>query len=199
VELVIPLAATILADLNDRQIAQLTRRLEKDDARFVREWLQQEREQRLQKRAQRFVEKIEDWTGELYARQTELVTRSTLEFPDTAPGWYAYRLGQQKELLARVSAGDSAESIDAFLRAWWITQSGLDSVLVEQIEEGIERFVDMMVELDGVLTAEQRERVVSRLHFFADALEPALSPTDQTVIAALSAPSICSVSSPPAG
>ena len=51
-----------------------------------------------------------------------------------------------------------------------------------QIEAAIDGFIDMIVGLDATLTSEQRGRVISRLRSFADALEPALSPTDRLVV-----------------
>ncbi len=194
VELIIPLAAAILAELNEEQQERLARRLEKDDARFEREWLQEERRDRLARRSERFLERIEEWTGELYARQEASVREATLAFPDTAPAWYAYRLGQQEELLRLVGSGAGAESVEVFLRDWWIVQSGLEPDLSEQIDEAVQRFVDMVVALDATLTVAQRERVVSRLELFADALEPALNPDDRTLVAAADRPAVCGVS-----
>jgi hypothetical protein len=193
VELAIPLAAAISSDLNQEQVQQLARRLKKDDARFARNWLQQERHQRLEKRAKRFVEKIEEWTGELYARQSELVTQSTLAFPDTAPGWYAYRLAMQAVFLRLVNAAVSAEAIEHQLRDWWIGQSRLDPELSAEIDAAVNGFIDMMVSLDATLTTEQRERVTSRLRSFADALEPALDSRGQLLVVAADALPVCGV------
>lgn len=162
-----PLSAT-LAALTPAQRAHLARRFDVHNDRYrERHALHAPREQRLQRRAQRTVERIEDWTGPLEPEQVTLVHAIRDSMPDNAAQWLAYTQARQRELLAALDAGAPARDIERLLRASWLQQQDLPAVLAAHRAQQIDALVELLVRLHATLDSVQRAHLVGRLEDLA--------------------------------
>lgn len=162
-----PLSAA-LADLGPRQRAHLAERFMERNAKYrERHALDAPREQRMQRRAQRTVERIEDWTGPLRPEQGELVRAVRDSMPDNAAQWLAYTQARQRALLTLLDAGASAHDIAALLRNAWLLQQDLPPELAANRARQIDALIELLVRLDATLDSTQRAHLVSTLEDYA--------------------------------
>lgn len=167
-ELGVPPLSAALADLSPRQRAHLAERFAQRNAKYrERHALDAPREQRLERRAQRTVERIEDWTGPLRPEQGALVREVGDTMPDNAARWLAYTQARQRALLALLETGASAHDIAALLRNAWLHRQDLPPQLAADRARQIDALVELLVRLDATLDSTQRAHLVSRLEDYA--------------------------------
>lgn len=168
--LLLPLAAETLTALSPEQIDYLGTRIEEKDREFRDEYLQGTTDQRFSRRAEKIVERLEKWNGELSEPQAQIVFRRTVGLPDTAPAWYRYRGARQTWLLASLRAGADSATIQGILDDWWVTQRDVPESLRRDVETFLDGFAVMISSLDRSLESWQRQRVTGRLSGIADDL-----------------------------
>lgn len=162
-----PLSAA-LADLDPQQRAYLAGRFERRNNKYQeRHALDAPLERRQDRRAQRTVDTIEDWTGPLMPEQVALVREIRDAMPDSASLWLAYTQARQRRLLAQLDAGASAREIASLLRASWLQQEDLPPALVANRKRQVEALVELLLRLDATLNSTQRIHLANRLEKFA--------------------------------
>lgn len=161
--LAVSLAAPLLAGLDDAQVSALADRFARDaeDDRPDTDAGRLEREQR--KRAKRYIERIEDWTGELTEKQRGAVRRVTDRMPDTTFAVYAYRGRKRAELIALLESGADESRVHRFLSDWIVEYRDLPSQLRRAGGEYGERSAELLMTLGKVLDDQQIARLVGRL------------------------------------
>lgn len=168
---VAPLSAA-LADLAPRQRAHLAERFEERNERYrERHALDAPREQRLERRVQRTVALIEDWTGPLLPEQQALVREIRDGMSDSASHWLAYTQARQRALLALLDTGAAAHDIATLLRDSWLSQQDLPAALATNRARQIDALVELLVRLDATLDSTQRAHLVGRLEDYARAAD----------------------------
>lgn len=164
---VAPLSAA-LADLAPAQRAHLAERFEERNEKYrERHAMDAPREHRLERRAQRTVQQIEDWTGPLRPGQKALVREIRDAMPDSAPHWLAYSQDRQRALLALLGRGATAHDIAMLLRESWLHQQDLPPILAANRPRQIDALVELLVGLDATLDSTQRAHLISRLEKYA--------------------------------
>jgi hypothetical protein len=119
-ERVLPTAAEVVPTLSPEQLARLERRLEEDDVKRRKDFLQPRNEQRWEASTERTIERFETFYGTLEAAQRVLVATSVRASPFDTARWWADRQASQTEMMAtlRKLSGDRRprEQVAADLR-----------------------------------------------------------------------------------
>jgi hypothetical protein len=162
-------AASRLAETIDTldagQIEHLERRFAEDNRKFAGEFLSGGAESRRAKRAERTVERLEDWLGRLNEAQRDRVRRHSNEQPLIDELRDRERKRLQSELLAIARAHAAREKLPAL--AQQIVPGHGDPKYVAVARAYVDAYIDLLVDIDRLATARQRERAVVRLHGYA--------------------------------
>lgn len=161
--LAVSLAAPLLAALEPAQVDRLEARFAKDAADDRPELENGGRERIQRKRARRYVETIEDWTGELSDSQRQVVSRGTARMPDTVQSVYDYRERKRGDLVDLLRQGADESRIHGFLIQWLVEYRDLPPDLKDARGLYADRLSDLLSSLGRVLDAGQRNRLNSRL------------------------------------
>ena len=113
----IPDVADFLLQVHPEQVAHLERKFAEDNARVVKESVKDTREERLEARARRYLERVEDWTGRLSAAQRDQVRARVVAIEDTTEERLGDRRFRQSETIALIRAKPSREALIAALTA----------------------------------------------------------------------------------
>lgn len=156
-------AATLLAELTPQQIDRLAKTLAEEDQEDAAEAGVEDAARRARKRAERYVDNMRWWFGELSSEQRGLVRDISRHIPDTAPAWYDYRAAKRTELVALLRASASADTLESFLVQWLVEFRDLPSSLAEAQPALRAAFADLLLRLQPTLSSDQRERFLGRL------------------------------------
>ncbi len=108
VERLLPTAAEVVPTLSPEQLTRLERRLEEDDAKRRKDFLQPGNEQRWEASTERTIERFETFYGTLEHAQKALVAASVRSSPFDTARWWADRQASQAEMMGtlRKLSGD---------------------------------------------------------------------------------------------
>ena len=120
VERLLPTAAEVVPTLSAEQWARLERRLEEDDAKRRKDFLQPRTEQRWEASTERTIERFETFYGTLEPAQRALIAASVRSSPFDPARWWNERQANQAQMMAalRKLSGDRRprEQVAADLR-----------------------------------------------------------------------------------
>ena len=164
----IPDMADFLLQLHPEQVGHLERKFAEDNAKVMKETLKGTPQEREERRAKRYLEQFEDWTGRLSAPQRDLVRARVAAIADTTDGRMGDRRYRQSETLALLRAKTSREQMTAGLTRILIdTDSWRRPEYVAKLQARDEQVFAMIAALDATLTAEQRGKMHRRLGNYA--------------------------------
>lgn len=164
----IPDMADFLLQLHPEQADFLARRLAEDNAKALEEIGKSAPSERAERRARRYLDRIDDWTGSLSGAQRELVRSRVAAMEDLTEAWMADRRFRQAETLALIRARPPREAMIAGLsRLLLDTDAWRDPAYAAKLRERDERVFAMIADLDATLTPQQRSRVHRRLSGYA--------------------------------
>ena len=119
-ERALPTMAELVPTFTPEQLARLERRLEEDDAKRRKDFLQPRTEQRWEASTERTIERFESFYGALEPAQRALVATSVRASPFDTARWWAERQASQTEMMGtlRKLSGDRRprEQVAADLR-----------------------------------------------------------------------------------
>jgi len=161
--LAVDLAVPLLADLDAAQVAHLADYLADSQDDATRRYLDPDPQRRERERQQRFIERIEAWTGRLDDSQRQRVYGALGRMPDLSAAWLAYRARQTDTLLAMLRAGSSATALRAYLSDWWVERQDRSAEYRQGWEHARHEFVLLLDGLGTTLSEQQRARVEQRL------------------------------------
>ncbi|NEV60909.1 DUF6279 family lipoprotein [Thiorhodococcus minor] len=168
--LAVALAAPLLADLTPAQLRALERRFreeaEEDEADLAKRDTAWEKE----KRARRYIEAIEDWTGPLRPGQAHIVRHVTGRMPESEAAVVDYRTRKRRQLIERLKRGAGEREIAAFMTSWLVDFSDLPPRLRRAGDEIEARVSELFIRLDASLDAAQQARLEKRLEQLRDDL-----------------------------
>ncbi|UHD16162.1 DUF6279 family lipoprotein [Thiocapsa bogorovii] len=164
----VTLAAPLLAELTPAQIERLEQRFRKEAAEDRAEVAGRSSTREKEKRARRYVESIEDWTGPLSAEQQAIVAEVTGRMPDTQASLVEYRTGKRERLMALIRAKASEPEIARFLTDWLVEFDDLPADLEQGGRVLGERIGELFVSLGKTFDASQRDRLNKRLRNLRD-------------------------------
>jgi hypothetical protein len=159
-----PDIAEFLLTLDEEQIAQAERKLASDSRKLLRESVDGTPDERRAKRAKRFVEQFEEWTGHLTIPQREIIVSGTRSLPDTTEDRLADRKYRQAEVVQLLRARAPRDEIAAKLRKLFIdTDSWRRPEYLKRLRERDERLFAITSELSSTLSPEQRANVQRKM------------------------------------
>lgn len=166
-ERMLPDMADFLLQVTPEQVAYLERKFDKDNEKLFAESGGAPKE-RAEKRAKRFVERLEDWTGRLTPAQRELVAARVKAMPDVTDDWFADRQKRQGELLKLLRARpDRAAMLAGVRRLVLDTDAWRSAAYIEKMKARDELSFAMVAALDATFDAAQREHIQKRIRGYA--------------------------------
>lgn len=157
-------AATDMAGLLDRlqpaQITHLEQRLAEENRKFVKEEVQGTPEERHERRVKRNVERLSEWFGTLSEPQVERVRRYSQRAPFSADLRDRDRRRRQAEFVAILRAKEAQKRLAAWAQDW---EGGREPAYAEAARATTAEYMDLILDLDRMLSPDQRERAATRL------------------------------------
>lgn len=171
----IPALVPVLSGLDAEQIDHLAARLEERNRELAEKYAADAPAERMQRRRERAVARIERWTGPLRPAQVSLIEKRRDAMPFIAKDWLAYHRANQQRLLAMLRARAPRGEIAAFLDAWWVRLADRPPALARKLAASDAAWVALLVVLDGTLDEQQRQHVLARLESYREGLAPLLA------------------------
>ena len=170
----IPVLTPVLAGLGQHQVDHLSSRLNENNRKYRKTYLEGTVEQRQKARAKRTISFVEYWTGDLNLPQRELVAKVSFSWPDLASEWYEYRRERQEGLLVLLREPASESRLEHYLSAWWVDSAGQPPALQQKTHELMHGVKALVLAVDQSLTPKQREHVLKRIQDLRDELDDLL-------------------------
>jgi len=161
--LAVNLSVPLFADLDASQIRHLAGYTTQRQQDAVKRYLDADPEKRKASRQERFLDRVEHWTGKLNDSQRKQIRDALERIPDLSTSWLAHRAQQTDTLLAMLETGASAEDLRKYLEEWWVQREGTSVETLRLWRIARDEFVQLMDELATTLTRRQRARLEDRL------------------------------------
>lgn len=164
----IPDMADFLLQVKPEQVAHLERKFAEDQEKAIKDSLKGTPAERATRRAKRFVEGMEDWTGRLTSAQRDLVTSRVKAMPDITEDWLADRRHRQLGVVAIAKARGTREATVAGLQHLLLdTDAWRRPDYIAKLRARDEQVFALVAALDATLDAEQRARLQKRIRGYA--------------------------------
>src|SRR5258706_78023 len=166
-EHMLPDMAELLLQLDADQIAQVERKFSVENRKIVKESVDGTPEKRSARRARRYFEQLEEWTGRLNASQRELIASRLKTMPEHVEERLAERGYRQAGIVALARSRPAREQAIAELRRLVIeAESWRRPEYQQKVRERDEQLFEMISPLSQTLSANQRARLQQRLRSF---------------------------------
>jgi hypothetical protein len=160
----------MLMTVTPAQLETLRQKWERDNRRFAREYrLEESAEERREARLRRVLSRISDWTGHLSDEQERKIAALTGEVTPFHRLRHEDRLRRQREFLQLMAQrGDRAPFAER-LRRWLLNwEEGRDPEFARQSDQWTRKQAEFYVEVDRMLTPQQRAHVQRRIQDYMD-------------------------------
>jgi hypothetical protein len=158
----------VMGGLSAAQIDGLARKLDNDNAKFVRTRLASGHDDLARGRTDWIAERIEDFTGGLTREQRSRLFELAAAFPEFPRLRFEERQRRQEQFLQLVRLHPPADVLSEQLADFFADWDRYRSEAYRRMRAEYEqRFVGVMVELDRGLTPRQRTNAVARLRDYA--------------------------------
>ena len=161
--LAVDLSVPLLADLDVTQIRHLARYMTQRQQDAVKRYLDPDPEKRKASRQQRFLDRVENWTGKLNDGQRKQVRDALEHIPDLSVSWLTHRAQQTDTLLTMLETGATTEDLRNYLDKWWVQREGTSAETSRLWRVARDEFAQLMDGLAATLTPRQRARLEDRL------------------------------------
>lgn len=166
-------AAELLATLTPDNIRALEKQYDKVNQKFVREYkLNGSIEDRKRARLDRTLKQLRDWAGPLTHAQEERIKAVNDAIPSTDALRHQDRQRRQKELIAllqlRHNKAEFAPQLQTWLTDW---EKGRTPEFDKAQQESYEKRVALHLEVERMLTPQQREHVLYKLQGYIDDIQ----------------------------
>ena len=170
VEHLLPDVADFFLTLDVQQAAQMEKKFEDDNRKFVKESTSGSPADRLKRRADKFNQHLDAWLGSVTPEQKTLVLQRMELIPDFVEDRLADRRYRQHEVLALVRAKASKpQMIDGLRRLLVDTESWRRPDFQKRMRERDQRTFELIAALSRTLTPQQRAHLQDRIrHYLAD-------------------------------
>lgn len=158
-------SAGLLDGLSPAQITHFEQRLADENRKFAKEQVQGTVEERQQRHVKRNVERLEEWFGALSDAQLERVRSYSARAAFFADLRERDRKRRQAELLAMLRAREAKQRLAQWAEAW---DRGREPAYAEAARATQAEYFDLLLDLDRMLSAEQREHAAKRLKRYAE-------------------------------
>ncbi len=163
-------AAELLATITPEQIGALQKQWAKDNRKFAREnEINGTPEARRKARFKRTLDQIQDWAGNLSTDQEHQVAQLLEQVPHVNHLRYKDRLRRQQEFVELLKIRANKQEFHPRLRAWLLDwERGRSPEYNKLADEAYEKRIQFYVAVDKLLTREQRQHVLARMHRFIE-------------------------------
>jgi len=163
-------AAEILATLTPAQLDALQRQWAKVNRKFIREYKLEETPQEQQRaQAKRMLSRTEDWAGSLSHEQEQKITALCDKLPLTDRLRHEDRLRRQREFLRLLELRGNPGEFAPRLRHWLLNwEEGRSPEHERLYAQRLEKQIQFMIDVYGLLTPHQRAHVQHRLQGYID-------------------------------
>jgi Family of unknown function (DUF6279) len=162
-------AAELLAPLLDRltpaQVAQIERRIAEENRHFHRDYLRGTEPERRARRARHAVNRLEDWVGKLTPAQVHRVREYAERAPLIEEMRDRDRKRLQKDVIAILRAKEAKTRLPSRVADW---ERGRDPAFVAALEAWREQYFAMLLDVERMLTPEQRSRALGQMRRYAE-------------------------------
>ena len=166
-ERVLPDIAELLAQLNAEQVGQLERRFDKDNRKMLSDSLDGTPAERRERRAKRFLDHVEEFTGSLTDAQRELVVERVDALAEFTEDYLADRRYRQAGILALARSEAPREKMVAELKRLLIdSESWRSPDYLRKLRDRDRQIFEMIAALSATLSAEQRATFQKRVRGF---------------------------------
>jgi 3-methyladenine DNA glycosylase AlkC len=164
VEHLLPDVADFFLQLDPEQVAQMEKKFTDDNRKFVRESVKGTPDDRVRRRAEKFVNHLDSWLGHVSDAQRDLVEQRFRQIPDFVEERLADRRFRQAETLALVrSKPDKAAMIAGLRRLLIDTESWRRPEFQRQMRERDQRMFELVAAVSTTLTPDQRHHLQDRI------------------------------------
>ncbi|MBL0141536.1 MAG: hypothetical protein IPP91_05595 [Betaproteobacteria bacterium] len=165
----IPDMADFLLQVHPEQVERLDRKFRENNAKMEKESaMGSSAQERLEARAKRFIDQIDDWTGRLSPAQQDLVRARVAAMEDITDAWMADRRLRQAATVALVRARPPREAMIAGLTRLLIdTDSWRQPEYAAMTKVRDEQVFALIAALDATLAAEQRRKLHRKVAGYA--------------------------------
>jgi hypothetical protein len=163
-------AAEMLATLTPDNLRALEKQLEQVNQKFVREYkLNGTLDERKRARLERTLKQLRQWTGALTPAQEERIAQLNNAIPSSDALRHQDRQRRQQEFLALLKLRQNKAEFAPRLRAWLVDwEKGRAPEFDKAQTEVVEKRIALYLEVERMLTPQQREHVLSRLQDYID-------------------------------
>jgi hypothetical protein len=167
-EHLLPDMADFVLMLDESQVARIENKFAEDNRKVLRDSVKGTPDERRERRARKFVEQFEDWTGRLSSSQREIVFNGTRSLSDLTEDRVGDRRYRQTEFVRLVREKPPREKLIAELRRLLVeTDTWRRPEYLKKIREREERVFEIVAELSATLTPEQRVNVQKKMRTYA--------------------------------
>ncbi|HEX2331751.1 MAG TPA: DUF6279 family lipoprotein [Burkholderiales bacterium] len=162
------LVAPLLDRLTPEQIAGMERRIAEENRTFYRDNLRGSERDRRARRARNAINRLEDWVGKLTQAQVQRVREYAERAPLTDELRDRDRKRLQKDVVAIVRAQQARSRLPERVANW---EKGREPAYLAALEAWREQYFAMLLDVDRMLTPEQRARGLGHMRRYADDFE----------------------------
>ncbi len=166
-EHLLPDMAEFLVTLDDAQVAQVEKKLSEDNKKIVKDSTQGSSDERRAKRAKKYVEQFEEWTGPLSGPQREIIVNGARTLPDLTDERLGDRRYRHGEFLRIMRTKPPRDEIVKQLRRLLIdTESWRRPEYTKKLRDRDEMLIVITSELTATLTPDQRASVQRKMRAY---------------------------------
>lgn len=162
------LVAPLLDRLTSEQIEAMEHRIAEANRRFDRDHLRGSEHERRARRARLAINRLEDWVGKLTQAQAQRVLEYAERAPLTEELRDRDRKRLQKDVVAIVRAREARARLAERVANW---EKGREPSYAAALELWREQYFAMLIDVDRMLTPEQRARALGHMRRYADDFE----------------------------
>lgn len=166
-------SAPLLDRLSAEQIEHFRQRFAEDNRKFAKEQLEGDDAGRRKRRVKRNVERLEEWLGGLSDAQVERVRHYSERAPLVGEMRDRERRRLQAEFLAMLRAREAGKRLPDWAQHW---DRDREPAFVSAHRGNLDALFDMLLDLDKMLSAAQRESAQTRFREMAADFERLADP-----------------------
>ncbi len=129
------------------------------------ERLAMSREERLEARAEKTLEFLEEWLGDISDSQEAEVRRMSLAMPDRFEPWYRKKVQRQQLFIDQLRKKKSKEDLRKTLLLMMLPQKR------DADDPSLGPMIEMILSIDRMATVDQRQHVIDKLQTWVDGLK----------------------------
>jgi hypothetical protein len=155
----------MLDRLTPEQVQHIEQGIAEENRKFARENLRGSERERRERRAQRIIDRLEDWLGNLSKAQVERIRQYSERAPliDELRDRDNKRL--QADVLAIIRAREAQKRLAERMVNW---EKGRDPAYAAARQASWHDFYTLLLDIDRMETREQRARAVAQLRRYAE-------------------------------